>query len=344
MSNVFSLPIHTAFDTAGVTISGAKLNFYQTSTSTRQDTFSDSALSSANANPVVANSAGRFGAIFLKDAQYKVVLTDASDVEIWTFDPVVPQTRVVDDTSPVAGGTFSMGSFAFNEAKASDIATAATTDIGAAAGNYVELTGTATITGLGTIAAGTRRITRTTGACTFTYNATSLILPTNANIVAAAGDIQHWISLGSGNWLCTAYQRDTGVPILAAATQAQMETATATDVHVTPGRTQYHPGVAKAWLMFEQIGTQSILASHNITSIADGGAAGDTDITIATDFSSANYGLSGMAGQGAAGTGSRVLTLVDADPTAGAISIECRTAADTTRDTEFVSISMFGDQ
>ena len=32
-----------------------------------------------------------------------------------------------------------------------------------------------------------------------------------------------------------------------AATQAEMEAASSTTAYVTPGRTQHHPGVAKAW-------------------------------------------------------------------------------------------------
>lgn len=75
-------------DDASDIASGWKLNFYDTGTTTRKDTFSDSALTSANANPVVADSAGRFGDIFLESGTYKVVLTDNADVEKWTADPV----------------------------------------------------------------------------------------------------------------------------------------------------------------------------------------------------------------------------------------------------------------
>ena len=80
-----------ALDSNGDPISGAKLNFYQTGTSTPKDTYSDSAKTTPNANPVVADSAGRFGEIFMDtDVAYKVVFTDASDVEIKTRDPVSP--------------------------------------------------------------------------------------------------------------------------------------------------------------------------------------------------------------------------------------------------------------
>jgi hypothetical protein len=95
-------------------------------------------------------------------------------------------------------------------AKGSDIASATTTDIGAATGEFVDVTGTTTITGLGTIAAGITRTVRFTGALTLTHNATSLILPGGANITTAANDRAIFRSLGSGNWLCIAYVKADG--------------------------------------------------------------------------------------------------------------------------------------
>lgn len=103
-----------------------------------------------------------------------------------------------------------------NEAKGADIASATTTDIGAATGNYVNVTGTTTITGLGTVQAGTRRIVNFTGALTLTHNATSLILPTAANITTAAGDTAVFVSLGSGNWKCVSYDRASGEALVGA--------------------------------------------------------------------------------------------------------------------------------
>lgn len=109
---------------------------------------------------------------------------------------------------PTSGTTLTLSSY-LNEAKGADIASATTTDIGAATGNFVDVTGTTTITGLGTIQAGTRRIVRFTGALTLTHNATSLILPGAANITTVAGDTATFVSLGSGNWVCTNYQKKT---------------------------------------------------------------------------------------------------------------------------------------
>ena len=89
MATRFAVPVtQVVNDDASGIGSGWKLNFYTTGTSTRKDTFSDNALSVANANPVVADSSGRFGDVFLESGAYKVVLTDGDDVVKWTADPV----------------------------------------------------------------------------------------------------------------------------------------------------------------------------------------------------------------------------------------------------------------
>ena len=80
--------------------------------------------------------------------------------------------------------------------KGANIASAATTNLANATGNFVDITGTTTITGLGTVAAGQLFFLRFTGALTFTHNATSLILPGAANITTANGDIACMLSLG----------------------------------------------------------------------------------------------------------------------------------------------------
>lgn len=94
-----------------------------------------------------------------------------------------------------------------------NIASAGTTDIGAATGQYVKVTGTTTITALGTVNAGTMRWVEFTGILTLTRNAVSLILPTSANITTAAGDLALFVSLGSGNWRCLEYYRFDGTPL-----------------------------------------------------------------------------------------------------------------------------------
>lgn len=88
MAQRFFVPNAQMFDDSGIVLNGGLLYFYETGTSTPLDTYSDKNLSSANANPVVADSAGRFGDIFLKNQEYKVVLKDSAGTTIWTADPV----------------------------------------------------------------------------------------------------------------------------------------------------------------------------------------------------------------------------------------------------------------
>lgn len=99
--------------------------------------------------------------------------------------------------------------------QASAVASATTTDLGAAIGPYLHITGTTTITGLGTVAAGTIKFVVFDGILTFTHNATSLILPTGANITTAAGDAAILLSEGSGNWRCLSYNRKDGTSVAA---------------------------------------------------------------------------------------------------------------------------------
>jgi len=101
-------------------------------------------------------------------------------------------------------------------AKGADIASTTTTNIGAATGEFVDVTGTTTITGLGTIAAGIVRTVRFTGALTLTHNATSLILPGGTNITTANGDVAQFRSLGSGNWNCVGYIKADGTSVVIA--------------------------------------------------------------------------------------------------------------------------------
>jgi len=95
-----------------------------------------------------------------------------------------------------------------------DLASATTIDLGAQTTDNLRITGTTTITGFGTVASGTVRQLRFADALTLTHNGTSLILPGGANITTAAGDTATASSLGSGNWVVTAFQRASALPFL----------------------------------------------------------------------------------------------------------------------------------
>ena len=96
-------------------------------------------------------------------------------------------------------------SAAINWTKVS-LASGSTVSIGAAAANYIAITGTTGITAFDTIQAGTVRVLEFAGSLTLTYNATSLILPNAANLTTQAGDVAIFISEGSGNWRLANYQ------------------------------------------------------------------------------------------------------------------------------------------
>lgn len=137
------------------------------------------------------------------------------------------------------GGTgqiTSVAGFDALEAKGADIASATTTDLSTATGPFVNITGSTTITAFGTVAAGTQRELRFTGAPLLTYNATSLILPSSANIQAAAGDTALMESLGSGNWRCLNYQRFSALPLIAVTTALGGTGKTSAASSLTPTR------------------------------------------------------------------------------------------------------------
>ena len=77
-----------------------------------------------------------------------------------------------------------------NTAKATDVASASSTDIWATNGNLVHVTGTTTIADFGTAPqAGCWRLVIFDGALTLTHGASAIVLPGSANITTAANDL-----------------------------------------------------------------------------------------------------------------------------------------------------------
>lgn len=143
-------------------------------------------------------------------------------------------------------GVLTMVSKAIWWAKGANIASATTTELWATDGNYVHITGTTTITSLGTAPqAGAMKHVTCDGAFTLTDNA-NIICPGNANIVCAADDefdvvadstsvarivnytkadgtvlvasgfgvSQTWQNVIGSRALSTSYQNTTGKPIM----------------------------------------------------------------------------------------------------------------------------------
>lgn len=101
-------------------------------------------------------------------------------------------------------GNGSWGTLTFDSLtlQGADIAAATTTNIGAATGYELTITGNTTITAFDSVAAGILRVLKFTGTPLLTYNATTLILPGGSNYQVVAGDVITFVSEGSGNWRC----------------------------------------------------------------------------------------------------------------------------------------------
>lgn len=111
-----------------------------------------------------------------------------------------------------------------------------------------------------------------------------------------------------------------------AAAQSDQETATSTILPVTPGRQHFHPSAAKCWAYVTvSAGSPTLQTSYNITSITDT-ATGQLTVTIATDFSSANWSPQ-MAVQYASTTinadNMRIGHIRSGSQAAGTIILEC---------------------
>lgn len=192
---------HQFLTNTGAVCSGCLLNAYLTGTTTRQDTFTEVTLTTANANPIVLDSAGR-ATIFLSATSYRFVLTNSTGgTTYWTRDNVsaVPSTAVSLDVTGTAGEEISVGqvvylsdgsgaltagrwyladadfTYASSFARAIAIAPAA---VASGADGSFRLQGR--VTGLsGLTAAGTYYVSTTAGATTATA-------PTNARFVGGA--------------------------------------------------------------------------------------------------------------------------------------------------------------
>lgn len=129
--------------------------------------------------------------------------------------------KVYDGSNWLALGTLDLTNHRWSPPVGGGVNTLAgggTTDLGSVFQAAVTISGTATITSFGSSApVGSMKFVTFSGASVLTHNATSLILPTGANITTAAGDcalIQH---VSSGNWRVMFYQLASGAALSSSA-------------------------------------------------------------------------------------------------------------------------------
>ena len=100
----------------------------------------------------------------------------------------------------------------FVQTKGADIASATSLTLGKD-GNAFDVTGTTTITSIGTQGIGSHVILHFDGILILTHHSTDLILPGAANITTAVGDIATLYEYASADWRCISYTRANGKPI-----------------------------------------------------------------------------------------------------------------------------------
>jgi hypothetical protein len=217
------------------------------------------------------------------------------------------------------------------------IASAGTVAIGGAAANYLQVTGTTTITAFDSVIAGVKRKLEFAGAVTLTHNATSLILPQGANVTTAAGDVWEFTSEGSGNWRASQWP-------VRYATKAIMQAGTDSAAVVTPARANDANGAAKAWAIFNG-GTGTILDSFNVASVTKNGT-GDYTVNFTTAFATASYAAVVAAGRGSSGANNRTCGsgAWTAAPTTAAHRFLIVDSTFSAADAEWVSAVYYGKQ
>lgn len=96
MANLFYMPFRPAYDSAGVSIPGAKAYFTVDPGNVAADVYSDEALTTVRSNPVIANGVGKFPTTYLDPAvTYRVRIygrnaTVSVDTPLEEFSPYVP--------------------------------------------------------------------------------------------------------------------------------------------------------------------------------------------------------------------------------------------------------------
>ena len=184
----------------------------------------------------------------------------------------------------------------------------------------------------------------TSNLCTVEqFDGTDAVVQAKANLLAG----ERLVLDETGGWTHKDSNNGDYPSVGNAATQGDMEAATATDKYVTPQGVNWHPGACKAWVVAGVAG--NILASWNITSLTDTGT-GVMGITIATDFSSVNYCVL-VSVEATATTwavaNTRECHIRSATLAVGTVSVDCVDNTGTTsliKDPTTWHVAMFGDQ
>lgn len=225
--------------------------------------------------------------------------TTAFAFNSWDTVSLVVTADTIDDIQDEIENKLSKSGWAMtgvlNLSESSDIASATTTNLATATGNKVHITGVTTITWFGTMQAWTVMYLTFDWILTLTHNATSLILPTGANIATTAWDNAIMISEWGGNWRCISYLRADGNAIWAVTPSVKLtqqtftagENLTAGDaVYVlnSDGKV-YKTDGGNSWkINFVWFATQSVSTNASVMVDTSWVSATQSGLTIASPY------------------------------------------------------------
>tara|TARA_R100000808_G_scaffold17647_1_gene38939 strand:+ start:149 stop:1831 length:1683 start_codon:yes stop_codon:yes gene_type:complete len=191
--------INNSVDTTKqVTFSAASLTTATTRTITAADQDVDMTPGTGTYEQKISGAALTSATVAATDKILGQDVSDSDNLKTYTAQSIANQVNQLNNT-------LDSNSQQIRWSKGADVASAASLTLGTD-GNYFDITGTTTITSIGSLAIGTVVKLHFDGALTLTHNATDLILPGAANITTAAGDEAEFIEYASGDWRCTAYQ------------------------------------------------------------------------------------------------------------------------------------------
>lgn len=193
-------PHDQGIDSNSTVLSGAKFYVYQNETVSPVTLYSDRDVLSTRANPVVADSAGRFDVVYVAaNDRLTLLLTNSADVEIDSWDDFEPEVSTdltaLADYVARSGGDDNRMTGPFEEKEATALIAATSLNLDAMTGNWGHVTGNTTIATL-TLAQGSRRTLIFDGTPTLT-DSVNLILGGD-DIAAHAGMVLKFIGEGLG--------------------------------------------------------------------------------------------------------------------------------------------------
>lgn len=145
------------------------------------------------------------GYLYTQSSHLAIGTAASKNLVLFTGGTLATNARLTIDSS----GT-SAFSGAVNETKVTFVASP-TMNIGAALGNFIDVSGTSTITAFDTVQAGTERTLRfITVGTVITHGAGTIILPGGANITTLGGDTAIFRSDGAGAWKCISFLKPIG--------------------------------------------------------------------------------------------------------------------------------------